>query len=390
MTTKTAARPFAEATKLPNTRQPQARKTRTKKTARLNQPATPHNPLRGLFSDEELRQIDERCRAMGRSAVDIVASALRDWVNGGTTEKGQSLEWMKEGITHKDRDQALAEFTANLGEEMGRWEDADCSRDLIFRIGYTFFAVREAAEIFQRRTWHRADTIRKSVGATEAAEFAEHLDNLNPRHVRRVYNVNTIEPQFAAEFWSERELPIPKIVREAVDWKRRYEFAERAKIAAEVRAEIMAETASVSPSQVAQLVRFDVLGKEIARVNNSDGALELIYENSPHHYIVFECIEVFADGAWRTWREVKNNSKRDLASFAPDEVRRSFYLESGLLHDDIADWFDANGIAYPATFSESLRAFRNRERLREADIAQRAVDTERKRIAQAMNLVLAA
>lgn len=327
---------------------------------------------------------------MGRSAVDIVASALRDWVNGGTTEKGQSLEWMKEGITHKDRDQALAEFTANLGEEMGRWEDADCSRDLIFRIGYTFFAVREAAEIFQRRTWHRADTIRKSVGATEAAEFAEHLDNLNPRHVRRVYNVNTIEPQFAAEFWSERELPIPKIVREAVDWKRRYEFAERAKIAAEVRAEIMAETASVSPSQVAQLVRFDVLGKEIARVNNSDGALELIYENSPHHYIVFECIEVFADGAWRTWREVKNNSKRDLASFAPDEVRRSFYLESGLLHDDIADWFDANGIAYPATFSESLRAFRNRERLREADIAQRAVDTERKRIAQAMNLVLAA
>lgn len=239
MTTKTAPRGNTNTATLPNTRQPQARKTRTEKTARLNQPATPHNPLRGLFSDEELRQIDERCRMIGRSAAEVVISALKVWIKPSIEE-----------------------------------DDA-------------------------------------------------HLDN--------------------------GEAPAP-----------------------------------AQPSREQLLAPFNVLGKEIARTTNAADALELVYENEPHYFMVFEAIEVFKRGEWRTWWETKLQRGEKLENYAPHEIRRSFYFEP-FQHDAVAEWFEDYGIAQPEAFSKNLTAFLAIKQIEEKEITQRAIRAERNRIAGAMS-----
>jgi hypothetical protein len=228
MKTETVSRPLAETA----TRQP-ARKghTRTPSKARVVQPArhggetqAAAHPLRGLFSAAELQQIDERCRAMGRNVVEVVVTALREWVKpAAALDEDSHLE---NGDPLTPAPSAEADRFAGLailGQEVARITNEWGELEMIYGGRVHFYFVFEYTEIFEDGEW-RAPA--QFLG--EEAEYRALIDSTPATHIRKGIALEPLPLDEIATWFDQHAIEYPPRFREALGFfqKRQQSLAD--------------------------------------------------------------------------------------------------------------------------------------------------------------------
>jgi hypothetical protein len=242
--TETATRRSSRQTEIKAPRRPRAASL-----ARQIGGETPAHPLRGLFSAAELQQIDERCRAMGRNVVDVVVTALRQWVKPEELPEDSHLDngQLPAPNANEDRFAALSIF----GTEIARITNNYGELELMFLYCAHLHYVFEAITFFEDGEWRDMDYWHGTRGTDNGPQFVAFIRSLPAPHVRRefVYEKG-YDLDDAVDWFDHYGIAIPEAMSralEALEWRK---WSQREEIAKEVLA---AERARIARAMSAAL-----------------------------------------------------------------------------------------------------------------------------------------